>query len=361
MPKKKRRKITTVAQVMEKINAEFPGALKLASDEYFEIYRIPTGILAFDRLTGGGIAVGRYTEIFGQESTLKSFVAGCAVCQFMEAFPDKRVMWIDAEGSFDGKWMARFGIDLERLDVITSPDSGEATTEILEIAMKSRGYCLFVVDSIAALMPQRETEYEATEGEKAMGSAGKMTSAMMRRLTRLNQNDSAFILINQVRDSLGVTFGDPSKPTGGRAIPYYDGQRIEFRRGENIRADVKRTGTRGKQQNRTEIVSRVINMNMKKDKTAPREGVTAMVLWHMKEGVIDEEESLLIIGMEDGLVQRAAASITIFPDSKKHRIKVRGWDAAKDLLRTKKKLRKRLRRRIDAKSEELGHSNLEED
>ena len=101
-------------------------------------------------------------------------------------------------------------------------------------------------------------------------------------------------------------------------------------------------------------------MNMKKDKTAPREGVTAMVLWHLKEGMIDEEESLLIIGMEDGLVQRAAASITIFPDSKKHRVKVRGWDAAKKMLRSDKKLRKRLRRRIDVKSEELGHSNIAE-
>ncbi len=271
------------------------------------------------------------------------------------------VMWIDAEGSFDSEWMERFGVDLDRLDVISRPSTGEAMTEIIEIAMMSRGYCLFVVDSIAALIPQRETEYDASEGDKAVGASGRMNSAMMRRLTRLNQNDTAIILINQVRDAIGVVFGDPSQPTGGRAIPFYDGQRIEFRRGENVSVERTRTGVGGKQQKRKTIVSRVVNMTMRKDKTAPRENATTLVLWQPSVGRIDEEESILILGMEDGIVKRDASSITFFPDSKKYRKVIRGWSAAKDHLRRDSKLRRRLRRRIVTRSEELGHiSNVEE-
>lgn len=350
----------TPAALVKKINKDFPGALKLASDEYFSIVRIPTGIVAFDRLTGGGIARGRITEIFGEFSALKSLIAGYSVASYQKEYDDQRVLWVDSEGSFDGEWMERLGIDLDALDVIARPESGEAMTEVIEVAMSSGGYSLIVVDSIAALMPKRESEYEATDGEKAMGAAGKMNSAMMRRLTRLNANDIAIILINQMRESFGVMFGDSSKPTGGRAIPYYAGQRIEFRRGENIRTAIKSTGVGGKQQDRKRITSRVINMNMKKDKTAPRENATGMMLWKPEEGIIDEEESLLILGMEDGIVKRAASAITIFPDSKKYKTEVRGWDAAKRVLQKNNKLKKRLRKRIDERSVELGKIIVDE-
>lgn len=341
-------------EVLRKINKDYPGALRLGSDEYFQITRIPTGIVAFDRLTGGGLAVGRFTEIYGDYSALKSTIAAVCAGKFQEEDSDSRVLWTDSEGSFDGEWMERFGVDLERLDVLPRPESGEAMTEIIEIAMSSGAYNLIVIDSIAALMPQRETEYDATDGNKAMGSAGKMNSAMMRRLTRLNENNIGIILINQMRESLGITFGNPAKPTGGRAIPYYAGQRIELRRGENLKKKIKRTGTGGKQQERTQMVARVINMSIIKDKTAPREGSTGLMLWVPELGIIDEEESLLIIGMEDGLVNRAASAITIFPNSKKRKVNLRGWDAAKKYLVDHPKVSGRLRRLIDKHSVELG-------
>lgn len=348
----------TPKAVMDKINKDYPGALRLASDEFFIVVRVPTGVLAFDRLTGGGIAIGAFTEIYGEYSSLKSFLAIQAAVKFQKLFPDKRVMWVDAEGSFDGDWVSRAGVDMDMMDVIERPETGEAATEIMEIAMKSRGYCLFVVDSIAAMIPKRETEYDASEGVKAVGAAGRMNSATMRRLTRLNQNDCAFILINQVRDAIGVTFGDPSRPTGGRAIPFYAGQRIELRRGENIREEVTRIGTSGKNQKRKIIKSRVVNMTMRKDKTAPREGATGLMLWTPDKGEIDEQESLLILGMEDGIVTRAAASITIFPNSKKDKLSVRGWEEAKKQLKKNPKLSKRLRRKINERSEELGHLEI---
>lgn len=348
----------SIQEVMNRINESYPGALRLASDPYFEIKRVPTGILAFDRLTGGGIPIGRYTEIYGHYSVLKSYISSCIVAAFQKEFPDKRVMWVDSEGSFDSSWTERIGVELDRLDVIAKPKTGETMTEIIEIAMLSRGYCLFVVDSIAALIPQRETEYEASDDSKAVGAAGRMTSRMMRRLTRLNQNDCAFILINQVRDAIGVMFGDPSKPTGGRAIPFYAGKRIEFRRGETIKKDIVQNGPGGKQQKRTEVVARIINMRVEKDKTSANESSTGILMWRPKDGQIDEEESLLILGMDDGLVKRAAASITIFPGSKKNEVKISGWDNAKKELQKNKKLRRMLHRRIQENTENMNRSHV---
>jgi len=343
---------------MDQINAKHPGALRLANDPYFTIHRVPTGILAFDRLTGGGIPLGRYTEIYGNYSTLKSYISSVACAAFIKEFPDKRVMWVDSEGSFDSEWIERAGVDLDRIDVISKPRTGEAMTEILEIAMLSRGYCLFVVDSIASLMPQRETEYDAGEANKAVGSAGRMTSGMMRRLTRYNQNDCAFIMINQVRDAIGVVFGDPSKPTGGRAIPFYAGIRIDFRRGETIKKDVTLTGQGGKQQKRSETVARIINMRIEKDKTGSQENATSLIMWKPKEGEIDEEESILILGMSDGIVKRAASSITLLPDSKKYKTVVSGWDNAKKTLASNTKLRNRMIKLIQARTMELSSGGV---
>lgn len=358
MPKKRAvESATSIQEVMKKINEDYPGALRLASDPYFTIRRVPTGILAFDRLTGGGIPIGRYTEIYGHYSTLKSYISSVIVGAFQKEFPDKRVMWVDAEGSFDSQWIERAGVDLDRLDVIAKPRTGETMTEIIEIAMLSRGYCLFVVDSIASLVPQRETEYEASDTSKAVGAAGRMTSSMMRRLTRLNQNDCAFVLINQVRDAIGVMFGDPSKPTGGRAIPFYAGKRIEFRRGETIKKDVVKTGTGGKQQKRSETVARIINMRVEKDKTSANENATGIIMWKPKEGEIDEEESILILGMEDGIVKRASASVTFFPGSKKA-VNVSGWDNAKKMLLKDKKLRRKLVRAIQEKTLEMSSGDV---
>lgn len=343
----------TPKEVMDKINQDYPGSLRLASDDYFQIRWVPTGILSFDRMTGGGIPLGRYTEIYGIESALKSLLATIAASKFQQEFPSKRVMWIDAEGSFDKKWVSRWGVDMDRLDVIT-PDTGEQATAILEIGMLSRGYCLFVVDSIAAMTPQREVEYDAEDTAKAMGAAGRMTSQMMRRLTRLNHNDSAFLLINQVRDQLGVMFGDTVKPTGGRAIPFYAGLRIQNTGGETVKKDVERYKVGGGKGKVKKLEARVISMRVRKDKVGPNEDSTGQILWYPNKGRIDEEESILLLGIADGLVTRTGPTVKIKFGTKKKGVdqSFNGWDNAKEWLRKNPKVAKRLSDRIAKKTAE---------
>ena len=350
---KKKATAMTPKEVMDSINKEYPGALRLASDDYFQIRWVPTGVLAFDRMTGGGIPLGRYTEIFGVESALKSLLATIAASRFQQEFPDKRVMWIDAEGSFDKKWVARWGVDMDRLDVIT-PDTGEQATAILEIAMLSRGYCLFIVDSIAAMTPQREVEYDAEDTTKAMGAAGRMTSQMMRRLTRLNHNDCAFILINQVRDSLGVMFGDPAKPTGGRAIPFYAGLRIQNTGGETLKKDVERYKVGGGKGKQRKTEARVISMRVRKDKVGSNEDNTGSILWYPNEGRIDEEESLLLLGIADDIVIRSGPSVRIKfgAGEKKVDQSFKGWANAKEWLRKNPKIARRMALKISKKTAE---------
>lgn len=348
----------TPAQVLTEINAKFPGKLIRGSDESLRIRRVSTGFLAFDRLTGGGVPLGRYSEFYGEESTLKSTTASIIVAAFQNQYPDKRVMWFDAEGSLDPSWMERFGVDLERLDVIPRPDVGEAVTHISEIAMKSKAYCLIVIDSVAALIPGLETEYEPRDVNKAMGAAGRMNSAMLRRLTRLLDEDISVILINQMRDAIGgMMFGDPARPTGGRAIKYYMGHRIEFRQGETQKTEVPVFGAGGTKKKRRVTTARVVNLRMVKDKCGPRENQVASVLWHPDSGSIDEEESILAIGIEDGIVARNAQTITFYPNKKKLKQNVTGWNAAKQYLDKNEKMSSRLRKAITRRSAELGHSH----
>jgi recombination protein RecA len=337
----------TITQVIHDLNVKYPGAIRLGTDESLKIQRIPTGVIAVDVLLGGGIACERYTEIYGQYSVLKSVLCLIAAAQFLEHFEDRKIALVDAEGSFDSHWAQKFGVDLDRMDVIR-PNTGEWLTGILDKIIPTEEYSLIIIDSVAALTPQRELEYEAEEVEKAMGASGRMTSSMMRRITRLlSKHHTTIIIVNQMRDSLGgFTFGDPSKPTGGRAIPYYAGQRIECRRGEQVTKEVTITGPGGKQLKRKRVVGRVINLRMEKDKTGSRESTTAALLWHNDTGQIDEEESLLILGMEHRFVSRAAASITLFPNSSKNRHGVNGWDNAKVFLRENPKVARRLRRLI---------------
>lgn len=347
MAARKKSGVLTPEAIRDAINQDFPGAIRLASEEYFKIKWVPTGVLAFDRLTGGGIPLGRYTEIYGQESTLKSVMASIAVAKFQQEFPERRCMWINSEQSFDKDWVARWGVDLDNLDVV-SPDTGEQSTRILEMGMLSRGYSLFVVDSIAALAPQREIEYEAEDTAKAMGASGRMTSQMMRRLTRLNQNDSAVLLINQTRDRLGVMFGDPSAPTGGRAIPFYAGLRIEARKGETINKEYKIMVVGGKESKRKVAESRVVTFRVIKDKVGPHEGKVQQVLWDPINGRFDVSESLLLLGIQDGYVKRSGTSVRFSFGSKKKKVEhsVSGWGAAKTYLTQNPKAADKLERLI---------------
>ncbi len=347
MPRTKKK--DSLEEVLKKYN------VRKASDAYYQLRRVPTGCLAFDRLIGGGLPLGRYTEVYGQQSVLKTTIAARAVSAFQKAFLDTEILWIDSEGSYDPAWMGLHGVDNDRVSIIKT-DTGEDTIEVVDVAMQSRAFSLFVIDSISALTPTRELEYDPQDDSKAMGAAGKMTSQMMRRWTRhLDNEHNAMYIINQQRDKIGVSFGDPSVTTGGRAIPYYAGVRVELRNGEKQREDVVRTAPgSGKGTKRRIVVSRTINMRVEKDKCGPRENATQALLLDTRDvPFIDEEDSILTIGIEDGLVERNGAKVTLFPGSSREH-SVQGWDNAKRYLVEHDKIRSRLRRRIVKKSVGLG-------
>ena len=337
----------TTEEVMRIINERNPGSVKLASDESLKVVKVATGILPFDRLIGGGVALGRWYEIYGHESVLKSVLATSIASSFQFDFPEKHVLWVDAEGSFDPEWVSRFDVDMDRINIVSNPRNGEHVIAAIETALESGLYSLVVIDSITALIPTRETEYDPEEADKAMGASGRMTSAMGRRLTRFLKNDCTIVLINQMRDNIGgMVFGaDPARPTGGRAIRYYAGQRIELRRGETIKEDRTLIGASGKEQKRKTMTARMINMRVEKDKIGYSEGRQGSLLWIPREGRIDENEYLLSLGMEFGLVKRAAASVTIFPDADDP-VSVRGWDNAKKYLEGNTKFKRKLRRSV---------------
>ena len=341
----------TITEVMNAINEKIPGAMRLASDDSLRVRKIPTGILPFDKITGGGIALGRWYEIYGQESVLKSVLSTAAASAFQNEFTDKHILWVDAEGSFDPDWVKTFDIDMSRINVLSHPQNGEQVVSSVETALESGLYSLVVVDSITALIPKRETEYDPEDAEKAVGAAGRLTSAMGRRLTRFMKDKYTIIIINQLRDNIGgLTFGDPAKPTGGRAIRYYAGQRIELRRGETIKQKQIVIGASGKEQTRNIMSARVINMRIEKDKIGSCEGRQSSLLWYPREGRIDEEEYLLTLGMEYGFVKRSSSSVTVLPDDNKYGFSVRGWDNAKSMLienaLSKRKLKRLISREV---------------
>jgi recombination protein RecA len=331
--------------------------VRQASDPYYRLRRVTTGVAAFDRLIGGGVPLGRYIEVYGDLSTLKTTLALKTTVAFLEYFPDKDVLWIDSEGSYDASWAEYLGVDNERVHVI-KPETGEDATEILELTLKSHAFCLFVIDSVTALVPTREDEYEPQETNKAMGAMGRMTSAMFRRLTRLLDNEqNAMYIINQTRDAIGVVFGNPSRPTGGKALGYYAGLRVELHSGETVVSESNIVGAGGSNKKRRQTEARMINMRVVKDKCGPREQAFGTIKLSGLGGNlphIDEEESLLALGIEDGLVERNAAAVTIFPNSSKFKHSLRGWENAREYLQQNPRQRERLARRIAKRSEQLG-------
>ncbi len=297
-----------------------------ASDERFRITRISTGSLVLDQVLGGGIAKGRFTEFYGPYSALKTYTALRTIANAQRA--GLKCLFADAEHSFDPKWAGKLGVDLGSLTVYT-PDFGEELIDVVEAFLRSREYGVVVIDSIAALIPK--PEIDASASKEQMGLQGRMTSKMMRRLTAALDNTTAVILINQVREKIGVVWGKPETTTGGRAIPFYAGQRLEMRRGEKIKKTI---------QGKDKVVGYVVNIRVEKDKTGPNVEKVASVEFLLGKG-IDPVDELVQLGERAGLVTKRANSYIY------HNVSVVGRDAFKRRLVKDKSLRLTLRKDVN--------------
>jgi len=237
-------KVDLVNQAIRQIEKQFGegSIMKLGGDgPRPKIQTYTTGSLAIDRALGiGGIPVGRITEVFGPESSGKTTLTLHTIAQRQRA--GGVCAFIDAEHAFDIRYAEALGIDANLL-LVSQPDNGEQALEICETLIRSGAVDLVVLDSVAALVPKAEIEGEM--GDHHMGLQARLMSQAMRKLTGIiSRTGCALILINQLRQKIGVVFGNPEVTTGGNALKFYSSIRIEVRRIGSLKSNGETNGHR---------------------------------------------------------------------------------------------------------------------
>src|SRR5574339_495661 len=205
------------------------------------VQAIPTGAINLDAATGvGGVPRGRITEIYGPESSGKTTLTLHLAANVQRA--GGVAAYVDAEHALDIGYARKLGVDVENL-LVSQPDTGEQALEIVEILVRSGAVDLVVVDSVAALVPKAEIEGEM--GDSHVGIQARLMSQALRKLTgTLNRTDTICIFTNQLREKIGVMFGNPETTPGGRALKFYSSVRLDIRRIETLKDGVEAVGNR---------------------------------------------------------------------------------------------------------------------
>ncbi|WP_071027410.1 recombinase RecA [Peptoniphilus raoultii] len=230
-------------KVMASIVKQFGegSVMKLGEGTKLDIDSIPTGSLALDLALGiGGIPKGRIIEIYGPESSGKTTIALHMIAESQKL--GGTAAFIDAEHALDPSYAKKLGVDVENL-IISQPDTGEQALEITEALVRSNAVDIVVIDSVAALVPK--TEIEGEMGQATIGLQARLMSQALRKLTgAINKSKAAVIFINQLREKVGVVYGNPETTTGGRALKFYSTVRLDVRRVEIIKQRDQAVGNR---------------------------------------------------------------------------------------------------------------------
>jgi len=228
-------------EVLKQIQKQFgKGAvMKLGDRPSVEVSVIPSGSLLLDEALGvGGYPKGRIIEIYGPESSGKTTLALHAIAECQKQ--GGRAAFIDAEHAIDPEYSKNLGVNVDEL-ILSQPDSGEQALEIAEMLASSGAIDLLIVDSVAALVPQAELDGEM--GDNSVGMQARLMSKAMRKLAgTLNKNNCTIIFINQLREKVGVMYGNPETTSGGRALKFYASIRLDIRRTEAIKTGSDVTG-----------------------------------------------------------------------------------------------------------------------
>jgi len=217
--------------------------MKLGEASAMNVEVISTGCISLDMAMGvGGLPRGRIIEIFGPESSGKTTVALHAIAQAQK--DGGLAAFIDAEHALDPLYAKKLGVDINNL-LVSQPDSGEQALEIAEALVRSGAIDVIVIDSVAALVPRAELDGEM--GDVHVGLQARLMSQALRKLTaHIGKSNSIVIFINQIREKVGVVYGNPEVTTGGRALKFYSSMRLEVRKGEAIKAGNELIGSRTK-------------------------------------------------------------------------------------------------------------------
>ena len=263
--------------------------MKLGDRASVDIDAISSGSLALDAALGiGGYPKGRIIEIFGPESSGKTTLALHAIAEVQKA--GGKAAFIDAENAIDPNYAKNLGVNIDDL-ILSQPDSGEQGLEITEVLIRSGAIDLVVVDSVAALVPQQELDGEMSDQQ--VGLQARMMSKAMRKLSGvMNRSNTTVIFINQLREKVGIMFGNPETTPGGRALKFYSSIRLDVRRSESIKKG-------------TELVGNKINVRVVKNKVAPPFKLAVLEIVY-GEGISQTGE-VIDLGVEHNLINKAGA------------------------------------------------------
>ena len=320
-------KLKVLSAVMDKIEKDFgKGAIMKMSSKAVEIVPvIRSGSITLDQALGiGGSPKGRVIEIYGPESSGKTTLAIHAIAEAQKA--GGIAAFIDAEHAFDSTYAQKLGVDIDEL-LISQPDNGEQALEIADHLIRSSAIDIVVIDSVAALTPKAEIEGEM--GEAKMGLQARLMSQALRKLTAsISKTGTVCIFINQLRDKIGVVYGNPETTTGGNALKFYASVRVDIRKASVIKDGEEQMGARAK-------------VKIVKNKLAPPFRRAEFDIMY-GEGISKLGE-IIDLGVDNGIIKKSGSWFS-YGDQKLGQ----GRDAVKEALKNNDALRDEIETKVRA-------------
>ena len=318
-------KLKALQAAMSKIEKDYgKGSIMRMGDEQVEhVDVIPTGSISLNAALGvGGYPKGRIIEIYGPESSGKTTLAIHAIAEAQKA--GGIAAFIDAEHAFDRFYAEKLGVDIDNL-YISQPDNGEQALEIADQLIRSSAIDIIVIDSVAALTPKKEIEGDM--GDSAVGLQARLMSQALRKLTStISKTNTTCIFINQLREKIGVMFGNPETTTGGNALKFYASVRLDIRRVTSIKDG-------------DNVIGNQVRVKIVKNKVAPPFRKAEFEIT-FGEGISKIGE-IVDLGVEDGIIKKSGSWFS-YGESKL----AQGRDAVKELLKDNPELCDELEQKI---------------